>query len=117
MHGGHITTRRINMRKLRPATPGELLMEEFLKPLGISRYRLAKEIGVPAQPAAAESERYVDTIENMTKYYTVNLNTVRSLPETPPPEQRLAEATQTMPLDNPLCVRRMLVGNQILTKT
>jgi antitoxin HigA-1 len=35
--------------KLAPVTPGELLLEEFLKPMGISRYRLAKEIGVPAQ--------------------------------------------------------------------
>lgn len=34
---------------LSPVTPGELLSEEFLKPLGISQYRLAKEIGVPAQ--------------------------------------------------------------------
>ena len=34
---------------LEPVTPGELLKEEFLEPLGISRYRLAKEIGVPAQ--------------------------------------------------------------------
>lgn len=37
------------MRKLKPVTPGELLAEEFLKPLGLSQYRLAKEIGVPAQ--------------------------------------------------------------------
>src|SRR6266704_6398180 len=37
------------MRKLRPVTPGELLLEEFLKPMGISQYRLAKEIGVPPQ--------------------------------------------------------------------
>jgi addiction module HigA family antidote len=37
------------MRKLRPVTPGELLLEEFLRPMGISRYRLAKAIGVPAQ--------------------------------------------------------------------
>jgi addiction module HigA family antidote len=37
------------MRKLKPVTPGELLLEEFLKPLGISQYRLAKEVGVPAQ--------------------------------------------------------------------
>lgn len=29
-------------------TSGELLKEEFLEPLGISQYRLAKEIGVPA---------------------------------------------------------------------
>jgi addiction module HigA family antidote len=37
------------MQKLNPITPGELLREEFLEPLGISQYRLAKEIGVPAQ--------------------------------------------------------------------
>ncbi len=37
------------MEKLDPVTPGELLLEEFLKPMGISQYRLAKEIGVPAQ--------------------------------------------------------------------
>ena len=37
------------MKKLEPVTPGELLLEEFLKPMGISQYRLAKEIGVPAQ--------------------------------------------------------------------
>jgi addiction module HigA family antidote len=37
------------MRRLKPVTPGELLLEEFLKPLGISQYRLAKEIRVPAQ--------------------------------------------------------------------
>ena len=35
--------------KLRPVSPGELLLEEFLLPMGITRYRLAKEIGVPAQ--------------------------------------------------------------------
>lgn len=37
------------MAKLKPVTPGELLLEEFLKPMGISKYRVAKEIGVPAQ--------------------------------------------------------------------
>jgi addiction module HigA family antidote len=37
------------MTKLAPVTPGELLLEEFLRPMGISQYRLAKEIGVPAQ--------------------------------------------------------------------
>ena len=37
------------MSKLKPVTPGELLREEFLVPMGITRYRLAKEIGVPAQ--------------------------------------------------------------------
>lgn len=37
------------MSKLKPVTPGEILLEEFLKPMGLSQYRLAKEIGVPAQ--------------------------------------------------------------------
>jgi addiction module HigA family antidote len=37
------------MRKRKPVTPGELLRGEFLVPLGLSQYRLAKEIGVPAQ--------------------------------------------------------------------
>ena len=37
------------MRKIPPVSPGELLDEEFLKPLGLTKYRLAKDIGVPAQ--------------------------------------------------------------------
>ena len=36
-------------RTVRPVSPGEMLDEEFLKPLGITKYRLAKEIGVPPQ--------------------------------------------------------------------
>jgi antitoxin HigA-1 len=32
-----------------PVSPGEMLEEEFLKPLGLTKYRLAKSIGVPAQ--------------------------------------------------------------------
>jgi addiction module HigA family antidote len=36
-------------RVLDPVTPGELLWEEFISPLGLSRYRVAKEIDVPAQ--------------------------------------------------------------------
>jgi addiction module HigA family antidote len=36
-------------RRIRPTHPGEMLREEFLKPMGLSQYRLAKEIGVPAQ--------------------------------------------------------------------
>ncbi|MDR1848872.1 MAG: HigA family addiction module antidote protein, partial [Zoogloeaceae bacterium] len=36
-------------KKLKPIHPGEILREEFLVPFGISNYRLAKEIGVPAQ--------------------------------------------------------------------
>ncbi len=35
------------MRKVPYPHPGEILQEEFLKPMGITQYRLAKEIGVP----------------------------------------------------------------------
>ena len=33
--------------KISPVHPGEVLLEEFLKPLGLSQYRLAKDISVP----------------------------------------------------------------------
>ena len=36
-----------------PVTPGEMLQAEFLEPLGMSNYRLAKSIGVPAQRIGA----------------------------------------------------------------
>jgi addiction module HigA family antidote len=32
-----------------PVHPGEILLEEFLNPLSVSQYQLAKEIGVPAR--------------------------------------------------------------------
>jgi addiction module HigA family antidote len=32
--------------KLPPIHPGEILLEEFLKPLGVTQYRLARDIGV-----------------------------------------------------------------------
>lgn len=35
------------MKKLQLVTPGEILLEEWLKPMGLSQYRLAIEIGVP----------------------------------------------------------------------
>ena len=34
-------------KKLPPIHPGEVLIEEFLKPMGLSQYRLAKDISVP----------------------------------------------------------------------
>src|SRR6267142_6092746 len=34
-------------RKLPPVHPGEILLEEFLRPFGLSQYRLAKEVSVP----------------------------------------------------------------------
>lgn len=34
-------------RQVPDPRPGEILLEEFLKPMGLTQYRLAKEIGVP----------------------------------------------------------------------
>jgi antitoxin HigA-1 len=36
-------------KTIAPVSPGEMLQEEFLAPLGMTKYRLAKSIGVPAQ--------------------------------------------------------------------
>src|SRR5688500_15969825 len=37
----------INMKKLKNIHPGEVLQEEFLIPLGLSAYKLSKDIGIP----------------------------------------------------------------------
>lgn len=37
----------MDREKLSPIHPGEILLEEFLKPMGISQYQLAKDISVP----------------------------------------------------------------------
>ena len=37
------------VRTVPPVSPGEMLDEEFLKPLGLTKHRLAKDIGVPPQ--------------------------------------------------------------------
>ena len=36
------------MKRLPPIHPGEVLAEDFMKPLGLSQYRVAKDISVPA---------------------------------------------------------------------
>jgi antitoxin HigA-1 len=36
-------------KTMKPIHPGEILSEEFLKPLGVSQYKLAKDINVPAR--------------------------------------------------------------------
>lgn len=41
-------------RGLPPVHPGEIFLEDFLKPMGITRYRLAKAIGFP--------QRHVDEV-------------------------------------------------------
>jgi len=39
----------MSTKKMEPIHPGEILLEEFLKPMGISQYKLARDISVPAR--------------------------------------------------------------------
>ncbi len=61
------------MKELSPVTPGELLLEEFLRPMGISQYRLAKSIGVPAQRiseiVAGKRAITVDTDLRLSRFF------------------------------------------------
>ena len=42
-----IEEQMMTKKVLKPIHPGEILLEEFLEPLGLSQYRLAKDISVP----------------------------------------------------------------------
>lgn len=37
----------VTARRLAPVHPGEVLLKDFIEPLGLTRYRIAKAIGVP----------------------------------------------------------------------
>ena len=58
---------------LEPIHPGEILMEEFLKPMEISQYRLAKDINVPARRIneIVHGKRSIspDTALRLSKYF------------------------------------------------
>ena len=59
--------------KMEPIHPGEVLLEEFLEPMGISQYRLAKDINVDPRRinAIVHGERAVtaDTALRLSRYF------------------------------------------------
>jgi addiction module HigA family antidote len=59
-----------------PVHPGEMLMEDFLKPLGVSQYRLAQAIGVPAlriNEIVHETRRIsADTALRLSRYFEMS---------------------------------------------
>ena len=63
----------MSTRDLPPVHPGEQLREEFMKPLGISAYRLAKDVDVPVsriQDLAAERRAVTgDTALRLARYF------------------------------------------------
>ena len=71
--------------KLSPIHPGEILMEEFLEPMGISQYRLAKDISVPPRrineivhgkrAITADTALRLGRFFNMSPQFWLNLQT------------------------------------------
>ena len=63
-------------KMLAPIHPGEILMEEFLKPLGISQYKLAKDINVPARRIneIVHGKRSIsaDTALRLSRYFNLS---------------------------------------------
>jgi addiction module HigA family antidote len=61
------------MRKVPYPKPGEILLHEFLEPMGISAYRLAKDIGVPqmriSEIVAGKRAISVDTGLRLSRYF------------------------------------------------
>jgi addiction module HigA family antidote len=63
----------MNEQRLPPIHPGEILLEEFLEPMGISQYRLAKNISVPARRIneIVQGKRAItpDTALRLSRYF------------------------------------------------
>lgn len=61
------------MTKLKNIHPGEILKEEFLKPMGITAYRLSKSIGIPqtrtSQIIKGKRGISVDTALRLAKFF------------------------------------------------
>ena len=61
------------MVRLPPVHPGDVLLEDFMKPLGLSRYRVAKDIGVPAlrisQIVRGRRSITADTAMRLARYF------------------------------------------------
>jgi addiction module HigA family antidote len=61
------------MAKMKPLHPGEVLREDFLKPMGITPYRLAKDIGVPVNriTGIVNKDRAIsaDTALRLSRYF------------------------------------------------
>lgn len=66
------------MNKLPPVHPGEVLLEDFIKPLGLSQYRVAQDIGVPTlritQIVRGQRSITADTALRLARYFGTSAN-------------------------------------------
>lgn len=64
------------MKTLPPIHPGEVLLEDFMKPLGLSAYRVAKDIGVStlriSQIVRGERSITADTAMRLARYFSTS---------------------------------------------
>ena len=64
--------------RLPPVHPGEVLLEDFMKPLGLSQYRLAQELNVPAlrisQIVHGKRAVTADTALRLARYFGTSAN-------------------------------------------
>jgi addiction module HigA family antidote len=65
-------------QRLPPVHPGEILLEDFMKPLGLTQYRLAKDLGVPAlrinQIVHGRRAVTADTALRLARYFGTSAN-------------------------------------------
>ncbi len=63
----------MSQKKFAPVHPGEILLEEFLKPMGVSQYKLAKDISVPPRRIneIVQGKRSIsaDTALRLSRYF------------------------------------------------
>ena len=63
-------------KSLSPLHPGEVLLEDFMKPLGLTQYRLAQDIGVTpiriSQIVNGERSITVDTAMRLARYFSTS---------------------------------------------
>jgi len=68
----------MSLKELAPIHPGEILLEEFLEPMGISQYRVAKDISVPAHRIneIVHGKRAIspDTALRLARYFGLSEN-------------------------------------------
>lgn len=68
----------VEEERLPPVHPGEVLLEDFMKPLGLSQYRLAQDLGVPAlrisQIVHGKRAVTADTALRLARYFGTSAN-------------------------------------------
>jgi len=93
-------------RDLPPVHPGEILLEDFIKPMGISRYRLAKSIHVPQRRideiCAAKRAITADTALRLARFFGTDAQSWINLQSHYDLELKESEIRKTLDAISPL---------------